>query len=197
MPGLDVSSLEPTEHSRLIKSLVTPRPIGWISTRDENGIDNLAPYSCFNYVNRSPPAVMFRSGIGEEGELKDSPRNTLDTGEFVVNVVTERVAERMDQTSASLPADESEFAYAGLDRGECVHVSAPRVEDAAANLECRLHDSFEVFDSILVVGEVVYVHLSDDLLRDGEIDMRNIDSVGRLGGPYYTSVQFMDLERGY
>ena len=195
MPGFDSSSLGPGEHSRIIKSLVAPRPIGWISTRGENGVDNLAPYSCFNYVNRSPPAVMFRSGIGEDGSLKDSPRNALDTEEFVVNVVTENVAERMNRTSADLPPDESEFEYADVDRAGSVHVSAPRVADAVANIECTLYDSFEVLDSIMVVGEVQYFHISDEIMTDGTVDVRKIDSVGRLGGPFYTAIETMDLHR--
>lgn len=97
------------ERARITKSAVSPRPIAWISTRGENGTDNLAPYSSYNYVSSNHPVVLFNSPNADHGGLKDSPRNALDTGEFAVNIVTQLQLEQMDATSGSFPAGESEF----------------------------------------------------------------------------------------
>lgn len=194
MKEYDFGTIEDVEQARLIKTLVTPRPIGWISTQSADGIDNLAPFSCFSYVNTVPPVVLFRAG-SSDGTLKDSPRNAIETGEFVVNIVTQRTVERMDETAASLPSEQSEFEYADIERSESVRVSAPRVADAVANLECTLHDSMDVYDSTLVLGDVEYVHLDERATTDGTVDAEKVDTVGRLGGPYYTGIEPMDVER--
>jgi len=122
----------------------------------------------------------------------------LSSGEFVVNIVTEADIERMDHTSAALPEDESEFDLVDIERGESRTVfSAARVADAAVSMECRLHDSIEVHDKLMILGDVQYVHVDDDLLTDGQIDMRDLDTVGRLGRPYYTVSGPLAFERQY
>jgi flavin reductase (DIM6/NTAB) family NADH-FMN oxidoreductase RutF len=141
--------------------------------------------------------VLFNTPNGERSELKDTARNALESGEFVVNIVTEADIERMDHTSAALPEDESEFDLVDIERGESRTVSAPRVADAAVSMECRLHDSIEVHDKLMILGDVQYVHVDDDLLTDGQIDMRDLDTVGRLGRPYYTVSGPLAFERQY
>lgn len=183
------------ECPRLLKSVVTPRPIAWVSTTSEDGVDNLAPYSEYNYVCSWPPVVMF-SATGAD-DLKDTPRNAIDTGEFVVNLVTEDVVEAMDRTSASLPPDESEFDDAGIERAPSTEVAPPRVADAAVSMECELYDSLRVHRNRMVLGEVRRFHVSETVLDDGRVDMRKIRSVGRLGGPYYTRLDFLDYTREY
>lgn len=168
---------------RTLSGAVVPRPIGWISTAGEDG-DNLAPYSFFNVVCVSPPMVMFAPVDGEEG-LKDTPRNVLETGEFVVNVVTADLAEAMNRTSATLPTGESEFDHAGLERAASQRVSPPRVAAAAVAFECELFEFLDVGGSSVVLGDVVYVHLSEAVTTDGRMDTAKLDAIGRLAGSGY------------
>lgn len=194
MRELDATELSGRENARIVKSAVTPRPIAWVSTVDEDGVDNIAPYSSYNYVTSSNPVVVFNA-TRIDGQLKDSARNAIDTGEFVVNVVTEDHAVAMDKTSAELPPGDSEFDFADLERGETERVAPPRVADAPVSMECSLYDMKEVYDKVMVFGEVEYFHVADAVLTDGKVDMRNLDMVGRLGGPYYTDVNIMELTR--
>ncbi|MEF8801677.1 MAG: flavin reductase family protein [Halolamina sp.] len=188
---LDPSAYEDSMH-RIITTLVSPRPIGWISTRDDER-DNLAPYSYFNVVSTSPPVVMF-SGSTDDGEPKDAGRMAVETGEFVVNLVTEDLASQMDATSAPLD-DVSEFDFVGLERAEAKTVDAPRVAAAAACLECTLYDTKEIHDNLVVFGAVEHISVDERLTTDGVVDMEKADSVGRLGGPYYTRIDVLDVER--
>jgi flavin reductase (DIM6/NTAB) family NADH-FMN oxidoreductase RutF len=197
MPGYDADDLSPDERGRIVKCAVTPRPIAWVSTRSEDGHDNLAPFSSYNYVGSSTPVLMFTSSRRDDGTPKDSPRNAIETGEFAVNVVTTPLAEAMDATSASLPPEESEFDFADVERAECARIDAPRVADAPVTMECRLHDTIELYDRLVVMGDVVHFHVDDSVLTDGRIDMRTFVTVGRLGGPYYTAAERMELERRY
>lgn len=191
--------LDPTDHGsdtlhRVLTTLVSPRPIGWISTVDGDGRDNLAPYSYFNAVSTDPPVVLFSAGT-RDGERKDTPRNALDTGEFVANLVTEPLAATMNETSAATAG--SEFDAAGLERAPSTRVDPPRVAAAEAALECVVHDHLTVYDNTVVLGEVVHVHVADDLTTDGTVDAATVDTVGRLGGPYYTRLDRLDLERSH
>jgi flavin reductase (DIM6/NTAB) family NADH-FMN oxidoreductase RutF len=137
---------------------------------------------------------MFRSGSSDEGTRKDSARNAIETGEFVANVVTESLAKKMEQTSESLPPDESEFEFADIESADSVTVAPPRVAGAVANLECTLYNSFQVYDSHVVIGTVEHVHVSEDVMEDGKIQMEKLDTVGRLGGPFYTSIAPRELD---
>jgi flavin reductase (DIM6/NTAB) family NADH-FMN oxidoreductase RutF len=197
MPGYDAEDLSPDERGRIVKCGVTPRPIAWVSTRSAEGRDNLAPFSSYNYVGSSTPVLMFTSSRRSDGTPKDSPHNAVETGEFAVNVVTEPLAEAMDTTSATLPPAESEFDFADVPRAECERIDAPRVADAVVTMECQLHDTIELYDRQVVLGDVVHLHVDDEVLTDGRIDMRKFVTVGRLGGPYYTAAERMELERQY
>jgi len=197
MTGHDAESLSERERSRIVKSAVTPRPIAWVSSRGEGGVDNLAPYSSYNYVSSSRPVVTFHSPNEANGGLKDTARNAVEAGEFAVNVVTEPLLEAMDHTSAKLPPEESEFDHAGIERAECVRIDAPRVADAPVTMECTLHDAVEVADRLMVLGEAVHFHVSEAVRTDGEVDMRKLPTVGRLGGPYYTVSEPVEFERQF
>jgi flavin reductase (DIM6/NTAB) family NADH-FMN oxidoreductase RutF len=193
----DAASLTGRERARIIKSAVTPRPIAWVSSRSEDGVDNLAPYSSYNYVSSNRPVVTFHSPNEAHGGLKDSARNAVETGEFAVNVVTEPLMETMDSTSAKLPPEESEFDDVGIERAECTAIDAPRVADAPVTMECRLHDTVEVADRLMVLGEVVHFHVSEDVITDGKVDQRKLPTVGRLGGPFYTVSEPVEFERQF
>ena len=181
--------IDPHTHDRslyrTLTGLVVPRPIGWVSTRSDEGVDNLAPYSFFNVASVDPPILLFSPGDRPDG-LTDTAANALATEEFVVNLVTHEFAEAMNETSAELPANESEFDHAGVERATSDHVDPPRVAGAAAAFECELHDVIDVGSNSLVLGEVVLVHVRDDVTTaEGKVDTDELDIVGRLSGGSY------------
>jgi flavin reductase (DIM6/NTAB) family NADH-FMN oxidoreductase RutF len=186
--------IDPDEEASLYRTLagaVVPRPIAWVSTTNPEGIDNLAPYSFFNVVAVDPPVVMFApvDDDGSPGGLKDTPRNIQETEAFVVNIVTESVAEAMNQTSATLPPGESEFDHADLTRGESHEVTPPRVAESPVAFECSLYEMVDVGGSTMVLGEVEWVHLDDEVTTEGKMDVEKLDAVGRLSGSLYATTE--------
>jgi flavin reductase (DIM6/NTAB) family NADH-FMN oxidoreductase RutF len=174
-------------------ALITPRPIGWISTRAADGSDNLAPYSFFNGVAYTPPQVMFSCTSGKhdrEGGVKDSVANIIETGVFCVNVVEYAMAEVMNQTSGPWDREVDEFADAGIEKAACTLIDCPRVATAPANLECRLTQIVKIEGeaNTVVFGEVIGVHMRDDCLVDGIFDARTFQPVGRMGYRDFTRV---------
>lgn len=164
-------------------ALVTPRPIGWISTLDAEGVANLAPYSCFNQISGSPPFVMFAST-----PRKHSLTNIEATGEFACNLATWDLREAMNQSSAPYPPGLDEFAAAGLAKAACRNIAAPRVADSPIVLECVLYDLIALkpksglpSHSTMVIGEVVGIHIDDTALTDGRVDTARIKPLARLG----------------
>lgn len=187
-PGVDPHGLA---HNPF-KALVTPRPIGWISTVDGRGRANLAPYSFFNAVADAPPMVMYASTgrkVGR-GEGKDTLANIRATGEFVCNVVPRALADAMNATSAALAPDEDEFARAGLDRAPSRMVAPPRVAGVPAALECRLWQVIELpgEDNYMVLGEVVGIHIDPDAIVAGKVDVTRFRPLARLGYRDYAAV---------
>jgi flavin reductase (DIM6/NTAB) family NADH-FMN oxidoreductase RutF len=177
---------------RTLSSLVVPRPIAWVSTRGEDGTDNLAPYSFFNVACVDPPVLQFAPGKrrGRPEGLTDSQRNVEATGEFVVNVVTSEFAEAMNETSATLAPGASEFDHAGLDRVDSTEVAPPRVAGVVAAFECEHRETVEIGSNSLVLGEVVYAHVDDRVVgADGKVDVAEVDVVGRLAGSWYDRVE--------
>ncbi len=165
-------------------AIVSPRPIGWISTRGPSG-DNLAPYSFFNAVAYTPPQVMF-SSTGE----KDSLAAIRETGVFCVNVVGIDMAVAMNQTSAQLPRGTDEFDHAGLEKADCTVIDCPRVAGAPAALECRMTQIITLKGGAnhLVLAEVVGIHMRDDCVVDGRFDVTQFSPVSRLGYMDYAAV---------
>ncbi|RMD46749.1 MAG: flavin reductase family protein [Alphaproteobacteria bacterium] len=174
-------------------ALVVPRPIGWISTRDAAGRDNLAPYSFFNAVAYTPPQVMFAttSAKPDRPGTKDSAAVAAETGVFCVNIVSWALREAMNRSSAALPAGEDEFAHAGLAKAECHEIDCPRVAEAPAALECRVVEILHLPGAAnrVVFGEVVGVHIRDEVIRDGRVDVAAMDVIGRLGYRDYVRVR--------
>lgn len=171
-------------------SIIAPRPIGWISSHDEAGNLNLAPYSFFNAFNYVPPIIGF-SSVG----YKDSVRNIERTGEFVWNLATEELAERMNATSAMVAPATDEFMLAGLTPAPSHEIAVPRVAEAPVSFECRASQVVRLrtakgdeVDTWLVLGEVVGVHIDTALLKDGIYDTVAGKPVLRGGGPgdYFT-----------
>lgn len=174
-------------------AIVTPRPIGWISSRGADGRDNLAPYSFFNAVAYTPPQVMFAStgSKPDRAEGKDSLANIRETGVFCVNIVAYALREAMNATSGGYGRDVDEFALAGIAREECRTIACARVADAPAALECRLSQVVTLAgeNNFLVLGEVVGVHMRDDCLRDGRFDVTVFQPLARLGYKDYAVVR--------
>ena len=188
-PGVDPHGLA---HNPF-KALVTPRPIGWISTVDARGRANLAPYSFFNAVADAPPMVMYASTgrkIGRD-EGKDTLANIRATGEFVVNVVPRALADAMNVSSGALGADVDEFARAGLARAASRVVAPPRVAAAPASLECRLWQVIDLpgQDNHMVLGEVVGIHIDAEVIVAGKVDVTRFQPLARLGYRDYAAVE--------
>jgi len=174
-------------------AIVTPRPIGWISTRDGDGRDNLAPYSFFNAVAYVPPQVMFASTSAKpdrEG-TKDSVANIRQTGVFCVNVVSEALTEAMNRTSGPWGRDVDEFADASLDKATCATIDCARVAVSPAALECRLTQVVELpgAANVAVFGEVTGVHMDDACLVGGRFDITRFHPLARLGYMDYAVVR--------
>lgn len=175
---------------KLLSGLVVPRPIGWIGTVRPDGTYNLAPFSYFNVVSASPPVVMF-SASRHPDRLKDSPRFAEQSGEFTVNIVSEDVVQAMAVTSGSYTAEDDEFDIAGLTPVAGTLVGAPLVAESPANLECRV---LEVIDlgggrTRLVLGDVVAIHVRDDVLVGTRIDNDALRAVGRMAGNTYINTR--------
>jgi len=166
--------------------VVTPRPIAWVSTVDAQGRVNLAPYSFFNVFGSSPPVVVFSPGLKRDGSKKDTLNNIEATGEFVVNVAVETVAEAVNASSAEFPAGQSEAEHSGLTLAPSERVKPPRIAESPAHLECKLTQVLPVGTGNLVIGEVVLIHVEDSLLDpSGHVDPLRLRTIGRLGGDHY------------
>ena len=192
---------EPKEGHGLAKnpfnSLVVPRPIGWISSVDNAGNVNLAPYSFFNGVAYRPPTVMFSSGAGqvEDDRMKDSLRNIQETGEFVHNFTTWDTREAMNQSSATTAKDVDEMELAGLTPIASTLVKPPRVAESPIHFECKLVKTVELPNTggddvyTVVFGEVIGVHIADELIMEnGQIDIGKLHPIARMGYQDYTEV---------
>lgn len=178
------------------KSLVVPRPIGWISTVSPLGVVNLAPYSFFNAVAEEPPIVGFcPGGKKPDRPFKDSRVNAESTGEFVVNMATWDLREAMNATSATLPEGVDELALVGLTPAPSRLVRPPRVQESPVSLECRYLKTVDLPSldkgepNAIVLGEVVGVHIRDEAIRDGYVDVLALRPIARLGYSQYTVVE--------
>lgn len=174
-------------------AIVTPRPIGWISTRGADGGENLAPYSFFNGVAYTPPQVMFAStsAKADRHKGKDSLANIDETGVFCVNVVEYAARDAMNATSAAHGRDVDEFAAAGIGKTPCETIDCARVTGAPAALECRMSRIVQIEGetNFIVIGTVTGVHLRDDCLVDGIFDVTRYQPLARLGYRDYAVVR--------
>jgi flavin reductase (DIM6/NTAB) family NADH-FMN oxidoreductase RutF len=185
----DMTQSESVDRYKLISGLVVPRPIGWIGTRRLDGTNNLAPFSFFNVVSSSPPIVLF-SGGRHADRPKDSVTLAETTGEFTVNIVSEDVAEAMSVTSGTFGPDDDEFAIAGLTAVPASQIDAPLVAESPANLECRVRQIIDLGEaSRLVVGDVVAIHVEEDVLDGTRIDNDALRAVGRMAGSSYINTR--------
>jgi flavin reductase (DIM6/NTAB) family NADH-FMN oxidoreductase RutF len=191
---------------KLMTGAIVPRPIAFVSSLDERGVRNLAPFSFFNGVSAAPPVVMFSAAVRREdtkrglGPHKDTLLNVIATKEFVINVVTEEMAEKMNLTSAQVPPHVDEFELAGLTPLASELVKPPRVAESPVQMECRLRQIVEISEQIhgssIVLGDVLRFHVSEQVVEDYRIDAGKLAAIGRMGGPTYVRTRDrFDLKR--
>ena len=169
---------------KLLSSLVIPRPIAWVTTENENGTINAAPFSYFNVLGDSPPLVVISVGERPEGGPKDTAANLERTGECVVHLVSEAVAKKMNATSAALPTGTSEVTHAQLATAPSVKVAVPRLADAPAALEGQLAQAITVGKNRILLIEIVHVSVDDAFVGDdGNVRAEEMNLIGRVNGP--------------
>lgn len=180
----DPQKLERREVYRLLTGSVVPRPIGWASTVSKEGVHNLAPFSFFTVVCVAPPMISLTVARHPDGSKKHTLVNAEETGEFCFNIVTRRHWEQMVDTANGYPDGKSEFEATGLVPVPSVKVKAPRVKDAPIHFECKTHQVIELGPNKhpLLIGEVVYFHVSPEVMTGKYIDMKKLDPIGRLNG---------------
>lgn len=176
-------------HQYLLGS-VAPRPIAFVSTRDENGHDNLAPYSFFNAFSSNPPTLVFSSNRRvSNNTTKDTLHNVQTQGECVINMVNFNIVRQMAVTSVEFDPGVSEFEKAGLTPVSADHVNASLVKESPVSIECKVKEIITLGEhggaGHLVICEVVCMHIDDDVIVNGRIDPHKIDLMGRMGRAYY------------
>src|ERR1700722_16409473 len=206
MPSFDPGRESVQNIYKLMIGSIVPRPIAFVSSQDARGVRNLAPFSFFTGVSADPPVILFCPTVRPEDPSrglaahKDTLLNVIATREFVVNVVSEEIAERMNLTSAQVPPDVDEFALAGLTPVPSDLVKPPRVAESPVQMECRLRQIIEVSDrpsgGSIVLGEVVRFHVDDALVENFRIDPEKLAAIGRMGGTTYARTRDrFDLKR--
>ena len=185
----DFSELAGPDRYKLMSASITPRPIGWVTSQSSAGIRNAAPYSFFNMVSADPPLIVLGLMRQPDGSYKDSAANIVNTGEFVVNLVSEADAGAMNLTCIDAPAEVDELTLAGLATAPSTLVAPPRIASAPVSMECRLFERIEARSATIVLGEVLRFHIADHLV-DAErlhVDTLAMNLVARMhGAGWYT-----------
>lgn len=186
----DLDTLDTSTAYKVLTACVHPRPIAWITTQDATGRINAAPYSFFNVMGSAPPTVAIGLLADPVKGLKDSAKNMLEQGEFVVNLVSHALAEAMNITAVDAPTGTDELALAGLTPAPSVGIRAPRIAEAPVSLECTLLDSMTTGTyQTIVVGRVRSIHVDNAFVKDaerGHIRAEAMDLIGRLHASGYT-----------
>lgn len=187
---IDPSTAAVPDVYQYLVGLVTPRPIAWVTTLSPAGVVNLAPFSFFNAFGANPPVVVFSPTLRRDGTKKDTLLNLEKLGEFVIHAATAPLAEKVNLSSKEIPADESEVTLTGLTTVPSVKVKPPRIAEASVAMECVVRQIIPCgtgpIAANLVVGEVVMMHIADEVLDGkGGIDPRKLKTVARLGGAYW------------
>jgi flavin reductase (DIM6/NTAB) family NADH-FMN oxidoreductase RutF len=196
----DLDQVDTAIAYKLLAATVVPRPIAWVVTQDAQGSINAAPFSFFNVMGHNPPTV----ALGLLGDpvrgFKDTARNILDTGEFVINLVPMRLVEKMNLTAIDAPASINELEFADLHTSPSAHVKPPRIAESPVAFECVTHTAIETGPrQTIVIGRVLAVHIDDALVKDaarGHIHTEKLHLVGRMfGSGYTTTTDIFELVR--
>jgi flavin reductase (DIM6/NTAB) family NADH-FMN oxidoreductase RutF len=187
---LDVAQIPAAEVYKLLVGSVLPRPIAFVSTLSTEGVANLAPFSFFNVVAPNPPVLHVSVGRRPSGRRKDTAENVAQTGELVINVVNEELAERMNLASGEWPPEVNEFGVAGLTPLPSVRVKPARVAESPIQMECRLERMISLGEGgrawDVIFAQLVYCHVRDDLYDQGRVDTARLRPLGRLAGDNYS-----------
>lgn len=181
-----MADLPPRQRYKLLVSTITPRPIAWVTTRGRDGVVNAAPYSFFNAMGDDPPLVVLGLLKNADGAHKDTATNIIETGEFVVNLVCEDDAERMNLSCVDAPRGVSEIDYAGIATAPAERVAPPLIATAPVSFECVKREVLEIgARQVIAVGEVLVTHIRDEFIADPEklhIDTAAMQLIGRMHG---------------
>ena len=195
----DLRALAPAERYKLLGGLIVPRPIALVTTRSADGRSNAAPFSFFNVFAEEPPLIVLGLGISPSGGAKDTTVNIRDTGEFVVNLVDEAIAEAMNLCAIDFPPEVDEIEVAGLALAPSDKVAPPRIAQAPVNLECRRYLTLQpARERYLVLGRVVMAHVRDGVLDPAtlRVDRDAYAPIGRLfGGGYVRTHDLFEMPR--
>ncbi|MBW7456396.1 flavin reductase family protein [Paenibacillus sepulcri] len=201
MISIDPEVQSDRDNYKLLIGSVVPRPIAFVTTLSEQGILNGAPFSYFSIVSSSPPLLSL-SVQRRNGEMKDTARNAITTGELVVHIVDEANVEHINQTAATLPPDESEVVLAGLTPSDSEAVKVPGIAESKFRMECVLEHAIELGGTEetpgcdLLIARVVRFRISEDILQDGRIDAAKLAPVSRMAGNFYAALgRIFTLER--
>ena len=183
MKPFDLSRIAPREAYKLLSGLVVPRPIALVTTLNEHGVVNAAPFSFFNVVGSDPPLLVFAPGLNSP----HTPANIRRNHEFVVHIVDENLAQAMNICAIDFPEGQSEIEAAGFSTTSSTRVAVPRIVEAPVALECREHSTILIGNNRVVFGEVLFVHARDDIIdENGRIVHDKLRAIGRLAGSGYT-----------
>jgi len=180
---------------------VAPRPIAWAGTRSKDGINNLAPFSFYNAFSSTPPIVGFSTIPRLDGRKKDTLQNVIDSKCFTLSTVSHKLVTQMSKSAALLEPEEDEFSFAGLEPAEAQTINAPYVKDALLVFECELNQIISFGDvegsGNLILGQIKYINIDDDIYQDGYVNFEKLDPVGRLAGNWYATIRDkFELKRG-
>ncbi len=186
---VDPSANSPQDIYKLLVGAVVPRPIAFVSSLSKEGVRNLAPFSFFTVASANPPVVVFQNTVRANGTRKDTVTNIEATREFVLNIVSEDFATKMNATSADVPPDIDEFELSGLTPVASDLVKPVRVGESKIQMECKLVQIIHVSDrpmgGELILGEVLRFHIDESIMEDLRIDPDRLRPIGRMGGPTY------------
>ena len=183
---IDPSELDTVSVYKLLSGAVVPRPIAWVSTRSQEGILNLAPFSFFTVASREPPMLAISIGPRTDGEeyAKDTLTNIRETKEFVINMVSVELANAMHETAINHPPEVDEFTRSGVTPAKSEIIKTPRVAESKISMECTLEQILELGSDYLVIGQLHRYHIEDDLINNGRIDLKKLDPLGRMAGNF-------------
>lgn len=197
----DMEQLSPDNRYKLLTATVTPRPIAWVTSRSVDGVVNAAPFSFFNVMGHEPPTVTLGLLRKAGGGYKDTAANIMATGEFVINLVSEAMAESMNETCTNAPPEIDELELAGLTAVPSIVVAPPRIAGCPVSFECRSLSSIVTGPcQVIVVATVLHVHIEDEFLIDAErchVDTPALKLVSRMHGSgwYARSTDLFQLAR--
>ncbi len=198
--SIDLSAQTERDNYKLLIGSIIPRPIAFVTTLTNGGIINGAPFSYFNVVASNPPLLSLSIGRSN-GRQKDTARNILDKKEFVIHIVDEQNVEKVNQTAAGLPCDQSEIDHVGFTPAASLKVSVPGIKESKIRIECVLEKYLELGDGEapvcdFIIGRAVQFHIDDEIFHNGRVDPQGLAAVGRLAGHDYAKIgEIFTLER--